>query len=261
MIWVVDELAVRELMESVRDGSVSAEEAVARLRRLPVADLGFARVDTHRALRQGAPEVVYAPGKTTHQMTAIVGELLALDESPVMVTRIQPEAAAALIGRHPGGAYVEAARLCVWRARTPSEGSPAVTIVSAGTADGPVAAEAAAVAGALGARVRLVEDVGVAGLHRVLSAAKELEEADVVIVVAGMEGALASVVGGLVEVPVVAVPTSAGYGAAFDGLAALLGMLTSCAAGVTVVNIDSGFGAAMAAFRLARAARRIAGGT
>jgi NCAIR mutase (PurE)-related protein len=225
------------------------------------ADLGFARLDLDRARRQGAPEVVFGPGKSAEQITAIVGELLQREGRPVMVTRVEPDAVVPALEAHEGGEYVVGARLAVWgRAEIAADVAhvPRITVVSAGTADAAVASEAAEVARALGAVVDRIDDVGVAGVHRVLEVSDRLTAADVVVVVAGMEGALASVVGGLVEGPVVAVPTSVGYGAAFDGMAALLGMLTSCAAGVVVVNIDSGFGAAMAAFRLARAARRLA---
>nr|WP_062341545.1 nickel pincer cofactor biosynthesis protein LarB [Herbidospora sakaeratensis] len=213
-------------------------------------DIGYARIDLDRERRQGLPEIVYGPGKEAGEIAGILEVLLDRNDGPVLVTRVGPETAAEVRARVPGGRYDEAARLLVWR--------PAlllghrVAVVTAGTADGPVAAEAAAVAGALGLETTVIRDVGVAGLHRVLAVVDELREADSVIVVAGMEGALASVVGGLVETPVVAVPTSVGYGAALEGVTALLAMMTSCAAGITVVNIDSGFGAALAAYRLTR---------
>jgi NCAIR mutase (PurE)-related protein len=216
------------------------------------ADLGFARVDTGRQRRQGVPEAVYAPGKTDDEIVAIVRRLLADNDGPVLVTRVAADSAARISGALPPGGYDPAARLLVWRP------APArhfeVAVVSAGTADGAVAVEAAVVAQALGLRTRLVRDVGVAGIHRLMAATDELAAVDAVIVVAGMEGALASVVGGLVGCPVIAVPTSTGYGAALDGVTALLAMLTSCAPGLTVVNIDSGYAAAMAAFRIAHAA-------
>ncbi|MEV4173156.1 nickel pincer cofactor biosynthesis protein LarB [Nonomuraea sp. NPDC049709] len=219
-----------------------------------VADLGFARVDLDRQARQGAPEVVYGPGKTAEEIVAIVSALLAGNTGPVLATRVESAAAEAVLAAVPGGAYEPAARLLVWRpART---GSFEVVVVTAGTSDGPVAAEAAAVARALGLAVTVVRDVGVAGIHRLLAETGRLRAADAVIVVAGMEGALASAVGGLVAAPVIAVPTSVGYGAALEGVTALLAMLSSCAAGLTVVNIDSGFGAAMAAHRLAHATTR-----
>ncbi len=212
----------------------------------------YATLDLGREERQGLPEVVYAPGKTAAQITGIVTELLARTRGPVLVTRVADDVAAVV--DVPGVQHDPAARLLVWR---PAEiGDLAVVVVTAGTADGPVAAEAAAIGTAIGLRVTEIRDVGVAGLDRVLARVEELRAADVVVVVAGMEGALASVVGGLVAAPVVAVPTSTGYGAALEGVTALLAMMTSCAAGVTVVNIDSGFGAALAAHRLGQAMRR-----
>jgi NCAIR mutase (PurE)-related protein len=214
-------------------------------------DLGFARVDTGRQRRQGVPEAVYAPGKNDDEIVAIVQRLLADNDGPVLVTRVAADVAARVTRALPPGEDHRAARLLAWRPAPAT--SFEVAVVSAGTADGAVAAEAAAVARALGLRTQLVRDVGVAGIHRLMAAADQLSVADAVIVIAGMEGALASVVGGLVGCPVIAVPTSTGYGAALDGVTALLAMLTSCAPGVTVVNIDSGYGAAMAAFRIARA--------
>lgn len=216
------------------------------------ADLGFARVDTDRESRQGLPEVVYAPGKRPEEISGIVTALLDRTHGPVLVTRVEPEVAEQVAV--DGATYHEQARLLVWRPAPP--GAFRVCVVTAGTADGPVAAEADAVATAVGLRTRLVRDIGVAGIHRLLAARDELADADAVIVVAGMEGALASAVGGLVACPVIAVPTSTGYGAALEGVTALLAMLTSCAAGLTVVNIDSGFAAAMAAHRLAHTASR-----
>jgi NCAIR mutase (PurE)-related protein len=218
-------------------------------------DLGFARVDVDREVRQGLPEVVFGPGKTALDIVAIVRELLAANSGPVLVTRVESDAAAAVARDVPGAAYDEAGRVLSWRSAPPS--AYTVAIVTAGTADRAVADEARAVATAVGVGVRDYRDVGVAGLHRLLAVADELAAADAVIVIAGMEAALASAVGGLVGCPVVAVPTSTGYGAALEGVTALLGMLASCAAGVTVVNIDSGFGAAMAAHRLAHTAGRL----
>lgn len=217
-----------------------------------MSDLGWARPDLDRERRLGLPEVVYGPGKPPDRIAGVVRELLAANTGPVLVTRVEPEVVAKVAV--PGGAYDEAARLLVWRP-APSRGFR-VVVASAGTSDAPVAAEAAAVAIAVGLDVHELRDVGVAGLHRLLAETEVLAAADTVVCVAGMEGALASVVGGLVGCPVIAVPTSVGYGAALEGVTALLAMLTSCAAGVVVVNIDSGFGAAMAAHRLARAARR-----
>lgn len=215
-------------------------------------DLGYARVDTDRESRQGLPEVVYGPGKQPEEITGIVGELLGRSAGPVLVTRVEPDVAAQV--RVPGGTYDETARLLVWRPAAP--GSFRVCVATAGTSDWPVAAESEAVASAIGLSTTVVRDVGVAGIHRLMAAQDDLAQADAVIVVAGMEGALASAVGGLVACPVIAVPTSTGYGAAMEGVTALLAMLTSCAAGLTVVNIDSGFSAAMAAHRLAAVAHR-----
>ncbi len=217
--------------------------------------LGFATVDLDRGRRQGLPEVIYAPGKEPGQIAAIAAALLARTSGPVLVTRLEPAAARAVdaelaaAGGQAAGDYDPGARLLCWRPAPP--GGCRVAVVTAGTADGPVADEAAAVARATGLQVAEFRDVGVAGLHRLLAVAGDIGAADVVIVIAGMEGALASAVAGLIGVPVVAVPTSAGYGAALDGITALLAMMTSCAAGVCVVNIDSGFSAAMAAHRLA----------
>ncbi|MEU4448860.1 nickel pincer cofactor biosynthesis protein LarB [Actinosynnema sp. NPDC050801] len=219
-------------------------------------DLGFARVDVGREVRQGLPEVVYGGGKTSDQVIGIVGALLVHNVGPVLVTRVGPGVASTVLAAVPGGSYDDEARLLVWRpAMSVGFG---VVVVAAGTADLPVVREVAGVAGAVGLGVSVVTDVGVAGLDRLLGERERLRAADMVVVVAGMEGALASVVGGLVACPVVAVPTSTGYGAALEGVTALLAMHASCAAGITVVNIDSGFGAAMAAFRLARVAGRTA---
>jgi pyridinium-3,5-biscarboxylic acid mononucleotide synthase len=217
-------------------------------------DLGFARVDVDRQARQGVPEVVYGPGKTAGEIAAIVSALLAGNTGPVLATRVEEAVAGAVLAAVPEGAYDPAARLLVWRPA--ATGYFEVAVVTAGTSDGPVAAEAAAVARSLGLAVTVVRDVGVAGIHRLLAETGRLRAADAVIVVAGMEGALASAVGGLVAAPVIAVPTSVGYGAALEGVTALLAMLSSCAAGLTVVNIDSGFGAAMAAHRLAQSFTR-----
>ncbi|XVS61565.1 nickel pincer cofactor biosynthesis protein LarB [Actinosynnema sp. CA-299493] len=219
-----------------------------------VVDLGFARVDVDREARQGLPEVIYGSGKTPEQITGIVRTLLRHNDGPVLATRVDGDVAASVLAAVPDGVYDSGARLLVWRPAA-SIGFGVVVAV-AGTADLPVAREAAALATAVGLDVTTVTDVGVAGLHRLLAEQDRLRSADTVIVVAGMEGALASAVGGLVACPVVAVPTSTGYGAGLEGVTALLAMHASCAAGITVVNIDSGFGAAMAAFRLARVAVR-----
>ena len=246
----MDEVTLRRLLDDVRTGAVTADDAVAQLRRLPFADLGFARVDHHRALRQPVPEAVYAPGKTPAECAAIVTELLSQEGGPVLLTHADADQLAAV----PGGGTVTG-RTVVWR---PAPRRPdRVAVVTAGTADGPVAAECVATLAAHGLDAIRITDVGVAGLHRLLADLDRLTSADAVVVIAGMEGALASVVGGLVPAPVIAVPTSAGYGAALEGVTALLGMLSTCAAGVTVVGIDNGFGAASAVARIldGRAAR------
>ena len=234
------------MLDGVRAGTVDPDDAVRQLRRLPFADLGFARVDHHRALRQGLAEAVYAPGKTPEQCAAIVGELLTEGEGPILLTRADQARAEAALTANPGGDLH--GTLCVWR---PAKERVAATVVvvTAGTADLPVADEAAAVLDAHGVKPERVTDAGVAGVHRLLASAAVLEGADAVIVVAGMEGALASVVGGLAAAPVVAVPTSAGYGSSLEGVTALLAMHASCAAGVTVVGIDNGYGAAAATAR------------
>jgi NCAIR mutase (PurE)-related protein len=238
---------VRALLHAVRQGEVDPEQALESLARLPFVDVPDARVDTHRALRSGLPEVVYAPGKTAEQITAIVRALRASDQD-VLVTRVEPDIAAAVGAAVEGVRYDARSRL-VWIGpdEVPVLGKGVIAVVSAGTADVPVAAEAVAVARRFGNRVEELFDVGVAGLHRLLASSEVLRSARVLVVVAGMEGALPSVVGGLVDKPVIAVPTSIGYGASFGGIAALLGMLTSCASNVTVVNIDNGFGAAYVA--------------
>ena len=245
----MDEITLRQLLDDVQDGTLSADDAVARLRRLPFADLGFARVDHHRALRQGLPEAVYAPGKTPEQCAAIVAELLSEEGSgPVLLTRADDVQADAATARNPGA--VRTGRTLAWRSRLERPGR--VVVVTAGTSDLPVAEECVATLTAHGVRPVLVTDAGVAGVHRLLATIDDLADADAVVVVAGMEGALASLVGGITPAPVVAVPTSVGYGAALEGVTALLAMLSSCAAGVTVVGIDNGFGAACAVARLLR---------
>ena len=234
----MDEPALRQLLDDVRAGTIGPDDAVARLRRLPVADLGFARVDHQRALRQGLPEAVYGPGKTPEQCADIVAELLAEPGSgPILLTRATDEQAEAATTKNAGGQ------------RTDTKPGR-ILVLTAGTADLPVAEECHVTLTAFGYRPNLVADCGVAGVHRLLASADELADADAVVVVAGMEGALASLVGGITGAPVIAVPTSVGYGAALEGVTALLAMLASCAAGLTVVGIDNGFGAACAVARL-----------
>lgn len=242
------------LVEGMRAGSVTVDDAIAALRRLPIDDIGFARLDTHRSLRQGFPEAIYAEGKTSEQVVVIAGRLLDTTDSAVIATRVPDETAQVLREHFPDADHNELARVVVVRP-APTTGLGTVVVVSAGTSDLSVAEEAAITAGALGADVERITDIGVAGLHRLLDAQDHIHKADVVIAVAGMEGALATLVGGLASAPVIAVPTSVGYGASFGGLAALLAMLNSCAAGVTVTNIDNGFGAALAAIRILNARR------
>jgi pyridinium-3,5-biscarboxylic acid mononucleotide synthase len=241
----VDDLA--RIMAAVADGSVAPDDAVAQLRRLPFADLGFARIDHHRALRQGQPEAVYGPGKTSEQVVGIVGELIANGTGPVIVTRTTNDQAKAALAEHPDGQLLGAS--LVWRAAPPTH-KQRIIIAAAGTADLSVADECATILTAYGYTPTRLTDVGVAGLHRLLPHVDALAAADAIVAVAGMEGALASVIGGLTAAPVIAVPTSVGYGSSFDGVTALLAMLSSCASGVTVVGIDNGFGAACAIARL-----------
>ena len=232
------------LLRSVEEGGTAPEAALEQLARLPFVDVADARVDTHRALRVGLPEVVYAPGKTSSQMVDIV-RVLRDEGQDVLVTRCDAEPAARVTESLDGGHYEAVSRTLWFGPEQPKIlGKGTIAVVSAGTADTPVVAEAVRVARCFGNEVESLVDVGVAGLHRLLASNEQIRSARVRIVVAGMEGALPSVVGGLVEGPVIGVPTSVGYGAAFGGVAALLGMLTSCASNVVVVNIDNGFGAA-----------------
>jgi NCAIR mutase (PurE)-related protein len=238
----VDSDAIRRLLDELVTGRMDVDGAMARLRRLPYEDLGFAKVDHHRALRGGAAEAVFCPGKTPEQVVAIV-ERLSAHHPNVLATRADVAVAAAVAAAGLPHVYHAPARLLVVRPE-PVEAIGLITVASAGTADLPVAEEAALVAEALGNRVERLHDCGVAGLHRLLAHYDVLAEANAIVVVAGMEGALPSVVGGLVDRPVIAVPTSVGYGASLGGIAALLAMLNSCAPGVSVVNIDNGYGAA-----------------
>jgi len=243
---------LQELLERVKKGEVSTDEALHQLRDLPFTDLGFAMVDHHRAIRQGVSEVILGQGKTVEQISAIAGELARAGHN-VLVTRVDAEAAAGVQKVLPDTKYHALARtLTLEVAPIALLSQDAVALVSAGTSDLPVAEECAETMRMLGIKFERVFDVGVAGIHRLLHRREVIDRARVAIVIAGMEGALASVVGGLVDIPVIAVPTSVGYGASFQGLAALLGMLTSCASGITVVNIDNGFGAAFAAARILR---------
>jgi NCAIR mutase (PurE)-related protein len=244
---------LQALLERLQQGKVSVEEALEQLEHLPFEDLGFARVDHHRAVRHGYPEVVFCEGKTPDQVSKICARLAAAGDG-LLATRANETVRERLAGELPGLEVNELARTAYLPPEQPLDDSVRgpVLIVTAGTSDLPVAEEAAVSARAMGNPVRRLDDVGVAGIHRLFADHQELKDAKIVIVVAGMEAALASVVGGLVGVPVIAVPTSVGYGAAFNGLAALLGLLNSCAPGVTVVNIDNGYGAAVAATRINR---------
>lgn len=245
----MDEGALRALIEAIRSGETSADDAVDRLRRLPFVEVGEALVDHHRTLRQGMPEAVYGPGKTAEQCVRIVEELLNHGSGPVLMTRASDEQVKAVVAEHRD-AEVRAG--CVLWRRPPARTDRTVLVVTAGTADTPIADEAAITLAAYGLAADRLHDVGVAGLHRLLAHVDRVTSADAVIVIAGMEGALASVIGGLTACPVVAVPTSVGYGSGLGGVTALLAMHASCASGVTVVGIDNGFGAASAVARILR---------
>lgn len=242
---------LKKLFEQVRAGKISADEAVQKVRHLPFEDIGFAKVDHHRALRAGMPEVIFGPGKEPEHLAEIFGKL-AKRGNNVLATRVTPEQVSAAKKRFRKAEYNQTARTLVLRQNGDRLGKGKIVIVSAGTSDVPVAEEAAVTAELMGNDVGRIYDVGVAGIHRLLAHKSELTEARVLVVCAGMEGALPSVVGGLVGVPVIAVPTSVGYGASFGGLTALLGMMNSCASNVTVVNIDNGFGAAYVASMINR---------
>lgn len=239
----MQEAQLRQLLEAIRDGSTNIDAAIQRLRALPFEDVDqMARLDNHRDLRCGFPEVVFGQGKTAEQVVRIVRRLSEMNDR-VLVTRVSTEMYAAVQPELPEMTYHATARLMVLDHSDPAECVPGVVVATGGTADIPVAEEAAITAELMGSQVERIFDVGVAGIHRLLNQVERIQRANVIVVVAGMEGALASVIGGLVACPVVAVPTSVGYGASFGGLAALLAMLNSCATGVSVVNIDNGFGA------------------
>jgi len=237
----MDKNQLRTLLEDVRNGATGVDAALERLRHMPFEDLGFAKIDHHRAIRQGMPEVIFGKGKSPEEIAAIASRLLERSRN-VLATRTPPEAAALLRASFPEVEYFpKSGALRVWRDRTMT-GKGKLAVVCAGTTDIPVAEEAVVTAEVMGNEVLTIFDVGVAGIHRLFGNLEHLREARVIVVCAGMEGALPSAVGGLVACPVIAVPTSVGYGASFHGLAALLGMLNSCASNVTVVNIDNGFG-------------------
>jgi NCAIR mutase (PurE)-related protein len=247
----VDSKQLKHLLDQVRSGKVTPDDAVLRLRDLPFEDLGFAKVDHHRALRNGAPEVIFGPGKDPAHLADIFARLAARGNN-VLATRVTAEQVRAVRRKFRKAEHSELARTLVLRQKNEVVGKGTIVVVSAGTSDLPVAEEAVVTAELMGNQVERIYDVGVAGIHRLLAHKPALGKARVLIVCAGMEGALPSVVGGLVGVPVIAVPTSVGYGAAFGGIAALLGMVNSCASNVTVVNIDNGFGAAYVASMINR---------
>lgn len=238
----MDKNSLRELLERVKEGKIDIASALERLKSFPFEDLGFAKIDTHRDLRRGFPEVIFCKGKTVEQVVSIF-EALSGTERRVMATKATPEMYEAIRWKCPDAVYIETAQIVLIGRPIEKKTDRRVAVVSAGTSDIPVAEEAAVTAEMMGCPVDRLYDVGVAGIHRLFQNKEKLFEANVLVVVAGMEGALASVVGGMVDRPVVAVPTSIGYGASFQGLAALLSMLNSCAPGVAVMNIDNGFGA------------------
>lgn len=250
----MNESKLSELLTQVSEGKLPPDQALERLRTLPFAEAGQVLADTHRVIRQGFPEAVYAEGKTLAQTSDALTALVAA-HGCALATRVSTDTAALLLERFPTGSYDSVSRLYRIGQMERSSSSPSVVVVCAGTSDLPVAEEAAQTLEFAGVRVNRVTDVGVAGLHRLLDRLEDLRSAGLIIAVAGMEGALPSVLGGLVAAPVIAVPTSVGYGANLKGLSALLGMLNSCASGLTVVNIDNGFGAAIAALRILNSTR------
>jgi NCAIR mutase (PurE)-related protein len=248
----MDPSQLKSLLELVRDGAVGIDDAMDRLRHMPFEDLGFAKVDHHRALRHGMPEVIFGKGKAPEHVEKIAQKLLERSAN-LLATHTEPEAAARVQAHFTEAEYFPLSRvLRVWRDRT-VHGKGTVAVVCAGTSDIPVAEEAQLTAEVMGNHVEVIHDIGVAGIHRLMSSRERLTQARVIVVCAGMEGALPSAVGGLVSCPVIAVPTSVGYGASFHGLAALLGMLNSCASNVAVVNIDNGFGGGYVASLINRA--------
>jgi len=251
----MDQARLKTLLESVAAGDLTPEEALSRLRALPFEDLGFAKLDHHRSLRKGFAETIFCAGKTPGQVVKIV-ERMRAHGSNVLATRCSPEIVAAVTAAHPDAVHHESAGAVTIAINPPERLAGFVAVVCAGTSDIPVAEEAAVTCESMGSAVERIYDVGVAGIHRLLDQRTTLQEATALVVCAGMEGALASVVAGLVDSPVIAVPTSIGYGASFGGIAALLGMLNTCAPGVTVVNIDNGYGAGAYAAMINRIANR-----
>jgi len=246
-VSIVEEVALRKLLHEVREGRLSIDEALRDLKAFPYEDIGFACIDHHRGLRKGLSEVIYGKGKRAEEIITIMEKMKAQGEN-ILVTRVDSVKAEKVQERFPESVFHSVARaITLEQHQRPHGGKGMILVITAGTSDIPVAEEAAVTARFMGNNVDTINDVGVSGVHRVLGHREKLEDASVIIVVAGMEGALPSVVGGLVDCPVIAVPTSVGYGASFQGITALLGMLNSCAAGVTVVNIDNGFGAGYAA--------------
>lgn len=252
----MDTVKIKALLQEVASGMLAPDEAAARLRNLPFEDLGFAKIDHHRSLRKGYPETIFCAGKTPAQVAEIAGRMRS-HGSNVLGTRVSAEVAEAVLAAHPDATHHATARVFTILDHAPEVMAGYVAVVCAGTSDLPVAEEAAVTCEVFGNRVERISDVGVAGIHRLFEQRARLVGANAIIVCAGMEGALPSVVAGLVERPVIGVPTSVGYGASFNGIAALLGMLNSCASGLTVVNIDNGFGAAAAATAINRLANGI----
>ena len=234
---------VRVILNELKDGAISVEEAAQKLKLQPFEDLGYANIDHHRKLRQGVAEVIYGASKTAEQMTGIITAMKANDQKTILITRLSAESAEEIRKTHSDMTYYKDGRVGIVGDFPKADGIGKILVMTAGTSDIPVAEEAALTAQVLGNEVVRIYDVGVAGIHRLLAHLPEIMEASVIITIAGMEGALASVVGGLADCPVIAVPTSVGYGASFGGVAALLSMLNSCASGLSVVNIDNGFGA------------------
>lgn len=240
---------IKRILEQVQDGSLSVEEALLAIKKQPFADIGYARVDMHRGVRQGAAEVIYGAGKTPEQIVGIVDTMKKNGQQTILITRLAPEAARLVMAEHEMDYHAQARIGIIGRMPEP-DGIGRIVVATGGTSDIPVAEEAALTAQAHGNEVVRLYDVGVAGLHRLLACMDDIMEASVIIAIAGMEGALASVIGGLADCPVIAVPTSVGYGASFHGVSALLSMLNSCASGVSVVNIDNGYGAGYLASRI-----------
>ncbi len=243
----IDE-TLKALLQDIKDGRVTLDDGMTQLRHLPYQDIGHTKIDFHRTLRNGFPEVIYAAGKTSEQVTDIFSHMIG--QTNILATRVSPETAQAVTERYPDAVYTPMARTLTHVSDEITYRTGVIGIITAGTSDLPVAEEARVTCEMLGSRAGILSDVGVAGIHRLFDRLDHIRKFTVLIVVAGMEGALSSVIGGLVEQPIIAVPTSVGYGANFGGLSALLGMLTSCASGVTVVNIDNGFGAACAACKI-----------